>query len=108
MNGRAWSFKRSPNCSKRRLTEFRSPATLPLRRRLGNRTTSHGAFRSTGPIQYAKFLEEAGYPSANLYKVAGKADTDPLFPDDPSTAPNRRVTLTLMREAPPVPPGMQP
>ena len=55
-----------------------------------------------------QILEEAGYPSANLFKVAGKADTDPLFPDDPSTAPNRRVTLTLMREAPPVPPGMQP
>ncbi len=55
-----------------------------------------------------QILEEEGYPSANIYKVAGKADTDPLFPEDPSVAPNRRVTITLIREAPPVPPGLQP
>jgi chemotaxis protein MotB len=39
-------------------------------------------------------------PSANFYAVARKADTDPLFPDDPFIAANRRVTITLMREAP--------
>ena len=35
--------------------------------------------------------------------VAGKADTDPLFPDDPYMSPNRRVTVTLMSEEPPLP-----
>jgi hypothetical protein len=50
-----------------------------------------------------QILEAEGYPSANFYKVAGKADTDPLFPEDPSMAPNRRVTITLVREASPVP-----
>jgi chemotaxis protein MotB len=55
-----------------------------------------------------QILEEEGYPSANIYKVAGKADTDPLFPEDRSMAPNRRVTITLIREAPPVPVGLQP
>jgi chemotaxis protein MotB len=55
-----------------------------------------------------QILEEEGYPSANIYKVAGKADTDPLFSEDPSSAPNRRVTITLIREAPPVPVGLQP
>jgi chemotaxis protein MotB len=55
-----------------------------------------------------QILEEEGYPSANIYKVAGKADTDPLFPEDRSMAPNRRVTITLIREAPPVPAGLQP
>jgi chemotaxis protein MotB len=44
-----------------------------------------------------QILEEEGYPSANIYKVAGKADTDPLFPENPSTAPNRRVTINLIR-----------
>ena len=43
-------------------------------------------------------------PSTNFYEIAGKADTDPLFPDDPFMAANRRVTITMMREAPPVPP----
>ena len=55
-----------------------------------------------------QILEEEGYPSANIYKVAGKADTDPLFPEDRSLAPNRRVTITLIHEAPPVPAGLQP
>jgi len=47
-----------------------------------------------------QILEAEGMPSANFYAVAGKADTDPLFPDDPFIAANRRVTITLMREAP--------
>jgi chemotaxis protein MotB len=55
-----------------------------------------------------QILEEAGLPSNNIYQVAGKADTDPLFPDDPYIAANRRVTITLMREAPPVPPDLKP
>jgi chemotaxis protein MotB len=55
-----------------------------------------------------EILEEEGLPEANFYQIAGKADTDPLFPDDPFMAANRRITITLMREAPPVPPGLQP
>jgi hypothetical protein len=43
-------------------------------------------------------------PLATFYAVAGKADTDPLFPDDPFISANRRVTITLMREAAAVPP----
>jgi len=55
-----------------------------------------------------QILEEEGYPSANIYNVAGRADTDPLFPEDRSLAPNRRVTITLVHEAPPVPVNLQP
>ena len=55
-----------------------------------------------------QILEEEGMPSTSFYEIAGKADTDPLFPDDPFMAANRRVTITLMREASPVPPGLQP
>jgi chemotaxis protein MotB len=55
-----------------------------------------------------QILEEEGLPSTSIYAVAGKADTDPLFPDNPYMAANRRVTITLMREAPPVPPDLKP
>ncbi len=55
-----------------------------------------------------QILEEEGLPTASIYEVAGKADTDPLFPEDPYIAANRRVTITLMREAPPVPPDLHP
>ncbi len=50
-----------------------------------------------------RILEEQGVSTANFYMVAGKADTQPLFPDDPFIAANRRVTITLMREEPPIP-----
>jgi chemotaxis protein MotB len=53
-------------------------------------------------------LEGEGYPSANFYKIASNADNDPLFPEDPKMAANRRVTITLVREAPPIPPDLQP
>ncbi|MGA7064978.1 MAG: hypothetical protein WB048_01415 [Pseudolabrys sp.] len=46
-------------------------------------------------------------PSGNIYMVAGKADTDPLFPDDPYMS-KRRVTITLMREEPPLPDNLTP
>jgi chemotaxis protein MotB len=49
-----------------------------------------------------------GVPADRFYSVVGRADSDPLFPDDPSLPPNRRVTVLLMQEAPPVPPGLTP
>jgi chemotaxis protein MotB len=53
-------------------------------------------------------LEREGVPTGNVFMVAGKADTQPLFPDDPYIAANRRITITLMREQPPLPPGFTP
>jgi chemotaxis protein MotB len=55
-----------------------------------------------------KLLESEGMPTAHFYMVAGRADTLPLFPDDPYIAANRRVTITLMREEPPIPPDFKP
>jgi chemotaxis protein MotB len=53
-------------------------------------------------------LEREGLPPAHIFAVSGKADSQPLFPDDPTLAANRRVTITLMREDPPLPPGLKP
>lgn len=55
-----------------------------------------------------QILEREGLPPAHIFAVSGKADTLPLFPDDPSLSANRRVTITLMRENPPLPPGLKP
>jgi chemotaxis protein MotB len=55
-----------------------------------------------------QILEDEGLPSAHVFAIAGKADTQPLFPDDPHIAANRRVTITLMRESPPLPTGFKP
>jgi chemotaxis protein MotB len=55
-----------------------------------------------------QILEREGLPAAHIFAVSGKADSQPLFPDDPSLSANRRVTITLMRESPPLPPGLKP
>ena len=39
-----------------------------------------------------------------MTEVIGKADKDPLFPDKPLSAQNRRISIILLREAPPLPP----
>jgi chemotaxis protein MotB len=55
-----------------------------------------------------RILEEQGLPGQQFMQVVGKADTQPLFPDDPYIAANRRVTITLMREEPPIPTDFKP
>jgi len=55
-----------------------------------------------------QILEQEGVPPNGMFMVAGKADTQPLFPDDPAIAANRRITVTLMRGDPPLPPGFKP
>jgi chemotaxis protein MotB len=55
-----------------------------------------------------RILQEEGVPETHFFSVSGKADTEPLFPDDPYIAANRRVTITLMREEPPMPLGFKP
>jgi chemotaxis protein MotB len=55
-----------------------------------------------------RILQEEGVPENHFSQVAGKADTEPLFVDDPYIAANRRVTITLTREEPPMPLGFKP
>jgi chemotaxis protein MotB len=55
-----------------------------------------------------EILVGEGLKNGSIYIVGGKADTDPLFPDNPTMSPNRRVTITLMREEPPIPADFSP
>ena len=72
--------------------------------------SDYGAFDLSADRANAvrQILEREGLPPSHIFAVAGKADTQPLFPDDPSLAANRRVTITLMREDPPLPPNLKP
>ena len=67
-----------------------------------------GNFPPTAPMRCAQILAAEGLPSGHIFMVAGKADTEPLFPDNPVMSPNRRVTITLMREEPPLPADFKP
>lgn len=50
-----------------------------------------------------QILSEYGVANDRFYGVVGKADTDPMFPNDPFLAANRRISILLMAEAPPLP-----
>jgi chemotaxis protein MotB len=72
--------------------------------------SDYGAFDLSADRANAvrQILEREGLPPAHIFAVSGKADNQPLFPDDPSLSANRRVTITLMREEPPLPPNLKP
>jgi chemotaxis protein MotB len=53
-------------------------------------------------------LQGAGVDPDRVYQVAGRANSDPLYPDDPTLAGNRRITIVLLREKPVLPPNHTP
>lgn len=55
-----------------------------------------------------RILENAGLSNDRIYQVAGKAESEPLFPEDPYMAANRRLSIVLLREKPVTPPGFSP
>jgi chemotaxis protein MotB len=55
-----------------------------------------------------RILQANGVVGERVYQIAGKADAEPLFPEDPDMPGNRRVAITLLREAPPMPAGATP
>ncbi len=55
-----------------------------------------------------RILQEEGVRESQFYMASGKADIEPLFPDDPYIPANRRITITLMHEEPPLPVGFKP
>lgn len=46
-----------------------------------------------------KALIQSGFAPNRIKMVAGKAATEPLIPDDPKSARNRRVSLVLLKES---------
>ncbi len=52
-----------------------------------------------------QILQEASVEADRVYQVSGKASSDPLYPDDPTLAGNRRIAIVLLREAPVLPPN---
>jgi len=72
----------------------------------GNTKTGNNWALSSSRADAARaLLEESGLSRERIYQVAGKASVEPLFPDDPILPSNRRITITLLREAPVLPPS---
>jgi chemotaxis protein MotB len=48
-------------------------------------------------------LHGFGVQDDRIYQVSGKANSEPLYPDDPTLAGNRRISIILLREKPVLP-----
>jgi chemotaxis protein MotB len=76
---------------------------------VGARTASDDWALSSARANSARgVLQEAGVDADRVYQVSGKANSDPLFPDDPTLAGNRRIAIVLLREKPVLPPEHAP
>ena len=53
-------------------------------------------------------LEQSGVDLGRVQNVSGKADTDPFIKDDPTSPQNRRISIVLLRDAPPPAPAAAP
>jgi chemotaxis protein MotB len=51
-------------------------------------------------------LHGAGVDDDRIYQVSGKANSEPLYADDPTLAGNRRISIILLREKPVLPDGL--
>ncbi|KFC70643.1 Flagellar motor rotation protein MotB [Devosia sp. LC5] len=51
-------------------------------------------------------LSEFGLADDRIQAVTGRSTSDPFFPNDPYMAANQRVKITVLYDAPPVPPDM--
>ncbi|MCJ2072047.1 flagellar motor protein MotB [Methylobacterium sp. J-030] len=104
-----------PNDRTRRLLEKLGPALRRMPNRIavtGFTATDRPGQRPAAPpwelsagraISVREILARSGVPDDRFAAVTGKADTEPMFPDNPYLPANRRVTVTLLKEAPPVP-----
>ena len=53
-----------------------------------------------------QILSAAGVDDDRIYQVSGKANSEPLYADDPTLAGNRRISIVLLREKPVLPDGL--
>jgi chemotaxis protein MotB len=86
-------------------------ASLPNRVSISGHTAGNDAAATGGnwelsaarANQARAMLQAGGLSSDRIYEVAGKAGSEPLLPEDPNASANRRLSILLMKEAPPAP-----
>ena len=89
---------------------------LPNRVTIAGHTSATKAGTNPGDWQLSSgradasrnILQGGGVAADRIYQVSGKANSDPLYPDDPTLAGNRRIAIVLLRERPVLPPDHAP
>ena len=54
-----------------------------------------------------RVITQSGFPQHRVREVVGKAESEPLTPEDPFLPQNRRISLVLLRNSPVLPPDMR-
>ena len=75
---------------------------------LGGGKSDDWALSSARANASRSILQEAGVDPDRIYQVSGKANAEPLFPDDLTLPGNRRIAIVLLREKPVLPPDHAP
>jgi chemotaxis protein MotB len=69
----------------------------------GQKPQSDWALSSARADAARQVIQGSGVDPDRIYQVSGKANSDPLYPDDPTLPGNRRIAIVLLREAPVLP-----
>ena len=72
----------------------------------GKRADSDWALSAERADSSRQVLRGAGVDEDRIYQVSGKANSEPLYADDPTLAGNRRISIVLLREKPVLPDGL--
>lgn len=72
----------------------------------GKRVDSDWALSAGRADASRQILRGAGVDEDRIYQVSGKANSEPLYADDPTLAGNRRISIVLLREKPVLPDGL--
>jgi chemotaxis protein MotB len=73
---------------------------------LGRKSDSDWALSAGRADASRVVLRNAGVDDDRIYQVSGKANSEPLYADDPTLAGNRRISIVLLREKPVLPDGL--
>jgi chemotaxis protein MotB len=71
----------------------------------GKRADSDWALSAERADASRQVLRAAGVDEDRIYQVSGKANSEPLYADDPTLPGNRRISIVLLREKPVLPDG---
>ena len=72
----------------------------------GKRADADWALSAERADSSRQVLRGAGVDEDRIYQVSGKANSEPLYADDPTLAGNRRISIVLLREKPVLPDGL--
>ena len=72
----------------------------------GKRSDSDWSLSAERADASRQVLRGAGVDEDRIYQVSGKANSEPLYADDPTLPGNRRISIVLLREKPVLPDGL--